>query len=80
MVERHNRDIFLIFYNIWVRTHNIPFNVKKKMILNYPKHINICSYDIFSQGLKNEFSIAMVNEPLVFEPLKFYSIVNTRLR
>ena len=26
----------------------------------------------FSQGLKNEFEIAMVNEPLVFELLKFY--------
>ena len=28
----------------------------------------------FSQGLKNEFEIAVVNEPLVFEPLKFYCI------
>ena len=26
----------------------------------------------FSQGLKNEFETAVVNEPSVFEPLKFY--------
>ena len=26
----------------------------------------------FSKGLKNEFEKAMVNEPSVFEPLKFY--------
>ena len=28
----------------------------------------------FSKGLKNEFETAVVNEPLVFEPLKFYCI------
>ena len=27
-------------------------------------------------GLKNEFEIAVVNEPSVFEPLKFYCIYN----
>ena len=27
-----------------------------------------------SKGLKNEFETAVVNEPLVFEPLKFYCI------
>ena len=27
-----------------------------------------------SKGLKNEFETAMVNEPSVFEPLKFYYI------
>ena len=26
----------------------------------------------FSTGLKNEFEIAVVNEPPAFEPLKFY--------
>ena len=30
----------------------------------------------FSKGLKNEFERAVVNEPSVFEPLKFYCIVN----
>ena len=53
-------------------THNIPFfNMKKK---NIPKLSQICSYGIFSNGLKNEFETAVVNEPLVFEPLKFYCI------
>ena len=28
----------------------------------------------FSKGLNNEFETAMVNEPSVFEPLKFYCI------
>ena len=27
---------------------------------------------LFSKGLKNEFETAVVNEPSVFEPLKFY--------
>ena len=30
---------------------------------------------IFSEGLKNEFETAVVNEPSVFVPLKFYSTV-----
>ena len=29
----------------------------------------------FPKGLKNEFETAMVNEPSVFEPLKFYCIL-----
>ena len=29
----------------------------------------------FSKGLKNEFETAVVNEPSVFEPLKFYCIL-----
>ena len=28
----------------------------------------------FSKGLKNEFETARVNEPSVFEPLKFYFV------
>ena len=39
-----------------------------------PKLSQICSYGLFSKGLKNEFETAMVNEPSVFEPLKFYCI------
>ena len=31
---------------------------------------------VFCWGLKNEFEIAMVNEPSVLEPLKFYCIFN----
>ena len=38
------------------------FNIKKRKLWD------------FSKGLKNEFETAMVNEPSVFEPLKFYSI------
>ena len=40
----------------------------------HPKLSQICSYGIFSKGLKNEFERAVVNEPSVFEPLKFYCI------
>ena len=29
----------------------------------------------FSKGLKKEFETAVVNEPSVFEPLKFYCIL-----
>ena len=32
----------------------------------------------FPKGLKNEFETAVVNEPSVFEPLKFYCICNTK--
>ena len=38
----------------------------------HPKLYQICSYGIFSEGLKNEFERAVVNESSVFEPLKFY--------
>ena len=41
---------------------------------NLPKLPQICNYGICSKGLKNEFEIAVVNEPSVFEPLKFYCI------
>ena len=47
------------------------FDMNKKNILNYPK---ICSFRLFSKGLKNEFETAVVNESSVFEPLKFYCI------
>ena len=40
----------------------------------HPKLSQICSYGIFSKGLKNEFERAVVNELSVFEPLKFYCI------
>ena len=36
----------------------------------HPKLSQICSYGIFSKGLKSEFETAVVNEPSVFEPLK----------
>ena len=49
-------------------------NIKTKIILNYPKYNTVCSYGVSSLGLKNEFETAMVNEPSMFEPLKFYCI------
>ena len=54
-------------------TQYTVFNIKKKIILNYP---NSTAKDFF-WGLKNEFETAVVNESLVFEPLKFYCIVAT---
>ena len=45
------------------------FNMNKKNTLNYPKS---AAMGFFSKGLKNEFEKAVVNEPSVFEPLKFY--------
>ena len=51
-------------------THNIyHFQSIKE---NHPKFSQICNYGIFSKGLNDEFEPAIVNEPSVFEPLKFY--------
>ena len=50
-------------------TQYTVFNIKKK---NHTKLSQICNQGIFSQGPKNEFKRAVVNESSVFEPLKFY--------
>ena len=55
-------------------TQHAIINIKKKITLNYPKYNNVCGYGIFSKGLKNEFETAVVNEPSVFDSLKFYCI------
>ena len=47
------------------------FNIKKKITQNYPK---FAAMGFCSEGLKNEFETAVVNEPSVFERLKFYCI------
>ena len=47
------------------------FNSKKK----HPKLSQICNFGMFSKGLNDEFETAVVNEPSVFEPLKFYCIL-----
>ena len=47
-------------------------NMNKK---NTHKLSQICSYGLFPKGLKNEFETAVVDEPSVFEPLKFYCTV-----
>ena len=44
---------------------------------NHPKLSQIFIYGICSKGPKNEFEAAMVNEPSVFEPLKFDCMLNT---
>ena len=49
------------------------FKRKKKIPPNYPKYAAIR----FFLGTKNEFKIAVVNEPSVFEPLKFYCSYTT---
>ena len=47
------------------------FNMNMKNTLNYPKS---AAMGFFPEGLKNEFETAVVNEPSVFESLKFYCI------
>ena len=54
-----------------VYTQYTIFNIKKKIILYYPKS---AAMRFFSKGLKNAFETGMVNEPSLFEPLKFYCI------
>ena len=48
------------------------FKFKKNISLNYPYFAAI-GYS--SKGLKNEFETAVVNEPSMFEPLKFYCML-----
>ena len=85
-------DIFSIFFNIKIccvfslesphrgdsnkfTQHNI-YTIKKKITLNYPKS---AAMGFCAKGLKNKFESAVVNEPSVFEPLKFYcSTVDSR--
>ena len=50
-------------------THNIQFHHK---IRTFPKYLFFWSYRKNFVGTKNEFELAMVNEPSVFEPLGFY--------
>ena len=47
------------------------FNIKKKITLNYPKSAAVGVFQ-GNQELKNELKTAMVDEPSVFGPLKFY--------
>ena len=67
----HNRDICSVFFNMYVcgafslesphggdsneYKQHTSINIKKKIILNYFKYNNVCSYGIFSKGLKKEF-------------------------
>ena len=78
-------DIFLIFFNMKVccvsslesphrgdsneYTQYTIFNIKKKITQN---DSTSAAMGFFSKGPKNEFEKAVVNEPSVLEPLKFY--------
>ena len=65
--------IFSVFFNMkvfYVFSLESPDQYKKE---NRPKIIQNLQLWIFcSKELKNEFETAVVNEPSVFEPLKFY--------
>ena len=63
ILESSHRDDFNEY------TQYTIFKMNKKNTLNYPKS---AALGFFSKGLKNEFETAMVNEPSMFEPLKFY--------
>ena len=81
-------DIFSILFNMKVccvfslesphrgdsneYTQHTIFNIKKKITQNFPKS---AAMSFCSKGLNKEFKTAMVNEPSVFEPLKFYCIL-----
>ena len=80
-----NTDIFPIFFNMKVYcvfTLESPYRgdsneYTQYTIFQYEKEkqpilSQICCYGIFSKGLNNVFERAVVNEPSVFEPLKFY--------
>ena len=54
-----------------VHTQYTIFITKKNITPDYSKS---AAMGYFSYGLKNEFETAVVNEPSVFEPLKFYCI------
>ena len=87
--RRHNRDIFSIFFNMKVycvfssespqqgdSNEYMQYTISQYENENYPKLSQICIYVICSKGPKNEFETAVVNEPSVFEPLKFYCILH----
>ena len=56
-----------------MNTHNIPFSIR----IIYPKS---AAMGLFSKELKDESETAVVNEPSVFEPLKFnlYAFMHDR--
>ena len=49
-----------IIFNFFLKKRQSPLIVLNVLLDDFPK------------GLKNEFETAVVNEPSVFEPLKFY--------
>ena len=57
-------------------TQYTNFKYKKNTTLNYP---SFAAMEFFYNGLKNEFETAVVTEPSVFEPLKFYCMLPDRV-
>ena len=54
-------------------TQHTIINIEKKNIPCFiPNIIMSAEVEFFSKALKNEFETSVVNEPSVFEPLKFY--------
>ena len=86
-VRWYNKDAFSIFFNMKVycvfsleSPHRGDSNEYTQYTISQYKKRKlslICNYGICSKGPKNEFEPAVVNEPSVFEPLKFYCMVKT---
>ena len=84
---KHNTDIFSMFLSMKVfcvfslespqrgdSNENTQYTISHIKKENHPKLSQIYSYGICSKGLQNEFETAVVNDPSVFEPFKFYCI------
>ena len=56
-------------------TRNIPFSIYKGKPASIISKLQL--FDFFFKGLKDKFERAVVNEPSVFEPLKFYCMLHT---
>ena len=54
-------------------THNIAFSI---CIRKHPELSKSAAVGFFFKGLKNEFETVVVNEPSVFQQLKFYCNIN----
>ena len=57
--------------NSYVYTQYTIFNIKKEKSPEIFPNLQLLD---FSRGLMNVFEVAIVNEPSVFEPLKFFCI------
>ena len=66
---------FLICHVTCLERVKFCLSVCLKISLNYPKS---AAARFFSKGLKYEFETAVVNEPSVFEPLKFSCLLFMR--
>ena len=77
-VRRYNRDIFSIFFNMKVccvcsleSLQYTIFVIKQKITLDYLKY---AAKGFFTRDSRMSLKTAVVNEPSVFKPLKFYCI------